>query len=646
MLQHGSGSRVALGAARLLAVAAVLAATVAVLLPVVTGGDWLPDLFRTPEPVAAPAFAVAGALLAGLPAARRLGWLLLGVGVSAGVYVLATSWSEWTGDGGVAGWARGWSWAPGLLLAVTVLPQVLPTGAPLAGPWRWPVAAALAVTAGTTLVLALPLQVRDPFDLPGYPALLAVLVAAALASLAVRVRRSDGVARRQLAWAAYGVVATVVTTFLTPGWGVSVAVLLVPAGLAVAAFRYRLYAIDVLVDRTLVAGVLFGLTALVYAAVVGWAGALLGERRGAAPFVAAFAVALAFAPARARVQRLVDRLLHGQRGEPYALLTRVDEALRTAAGPREALRAGVAAVAAGLRLRGAAVEVMLPGGAVVREVSGRSAPAVADVPLVLHGEEVGRLRAAPRAGAGALDPADHRLLAVLAGRLAAAAYALRLTGDLAESRERLVTAREEERRRLRRDLHDGLGPQLSAVVMTLDTAGSALRRGDGGRAARLVELAGTQAAGAVTDVRRLVHGLRPPALDDLGLLGALRAGAGVLPDGAPEVTVHGRGDLTGLSAALEVAVFRIAQEAVLNAVRHSGARAVEVSVCAEEEQVVVEVTDDGRGLVTGRPAGVGLSSMRERAAELGGRCDVGPADGGGTRVRALLPRAAVAEADA
>ncbi|MGY1740423.1 MULTISPECIES: ATP-binding protein [unclassified Blastococcus] len=644
MLQRPGGSRVALGAARLLAVAAVLSAATAVVLPVATGGDWLADLFRTPEPVAAPSFAVAGALLVGLPAARRLGWLLLAIGVSAAGYVLATSWSEWTGDGGMAGWLRGWSWAPALLLAVTVLPQVLPTGSPLPGPWRWTVGAALAVTAGTTLLLALPLDTGDPFELPGFPLLVAALVATGLASLAVRVRRSDGVARRQLAWAAYGVVATVATTFLTPGWGVSVAVLLVPAGLAVGAFRYRLYAIDVLVDRTLVAGLLFGLTALVYAAVVGWAGALLGERRDAAPFVAAFAVALAFAPARARVQRLVDRLLHGQRGEPYALLTRVDEALRTAADPREALHAGAAAIASGLRLRGAAVEVRLPGGGVVREEAGRAAPVAADVPLVLHGEQVGRLQAAPRAGAGALDPADDRLLAALAGRLAAAAYALRLTGDLAESRERLVTAREEERRRLRRDLHDGLGPQLSAVVMTLDTAGSALRRGDADRAGRLVALAGTQAAGAVDDVRRLVHGLRPPALDDLGLLGALRAGAGVLPDGAPEVTVSGDGDLAGLPAALEVAVFRIAQEAVLNAVRHARAGAVHVAVSASEEGVVVEVTDDGAGLSAGRTAGVGLASMRERAAELGGRCDVGPGPGGGTRVRATLPRPAAAEA--
>ncbi|SNS78437.1 Histidine kinase-, DNA gyrase B-, and HSP90-like ATPase [Geodermatophilus saharensis] len=638
MYRNRRGSRVALPAARLLAVCAVAATAAALALPVAAGGDWLPRLFRTPEPVAGPSFAVAGALLAGLPQARRLGWLLLAVGCSASAYVLATSWWAAAGQAGPAGWVRSWVWVPALLLVTTVLPQVVPSGRPLPGWWRVPHAAALALTALTTAALALPLGIGDPFGVPAFPVLLGALVAAGVASLVVRVRRADGVQRRQLAWAGYGVVAATAATFLAPWWGVSLAVLLVPAGLAVAAFRYRLYDIDVLVNRTVVGGVLLGLTALVYAAVVGWAGALLGDRRGWAPFLAAFAVALAFSPARLRVQRLVDRLLYGDRGDPYTLLTRVDAALGAAASPRQALRDGAAAVASGLRLRGAAVEVPLPGGAVVREEAGRVPADARRVPLALHGEPVGELLVAPRAAAAGLEPADDRVLADLAGRLAAAAYAVRLSGDLAESRERLVTAREEERRRLRRDLHDGLGPQLSAVVMTLDTAGSALRRDDPARAAALVAAAGTQAADAVADVRRLVHGLRPPTLDDLGLLGALRAGAAPLAERGPRVTVTGEGDLTGLPAAVEVAALRIAQEALHNAVRHAGARAVAIGVTAGADTVEVEVSDDGRGL-PGRPVpGVGLSSMRERAAELGGSCTVGPGDPTGTRVHAVLPR--------
>ncbi|MGY1601960.1 histidine kinase [Geodermatophilus sp. SYSU D00815] len=638
MLRAPGGSRAPVVGARLLAVAATTAAAVAVVLPLATGGTWLPDLFRTPESVVAPSFAVAGALLVGLPAARRLGWLLLAVGACAGAYALATSWAVLGGDDGVAGWLRGWTWAPGLLLVATVLPQVLPHGRPLPGRWRWPLAAALAVTVATTVLLALPGGRRDPFAHPVFVLALGALVALGIASVVVRVRRSDGAARRQLAWVAYGVGATIAATFLAPWWGVSLAVLLIPAGIAVAAFRYRLYDIDLLVDRTLVLAVLLGLTAAVYAAVVGWAGALLSDRRGAAPFLGAFAVALAFHPARVRVQRLVDRLLHGERGDPYALLTRVDAVLREAATPRQALREGAAAVAGGLRLRGAAVEVPLPDGSVVREGSGDLPAVAARVPLVLHGEPVGTLLAAPRAAAAALGPADERVLTDLAGRLAAAAYAVRLSGALEESRERLVTAREEERRRLRRDLHDGLGPQLSAVVMTLDTAASALRRQDPERAGTLLAAAGGQAAEAVSDVRRLVHGLRPPALDDLGLLGALRATTAPLADGGPAVTVTADGDLTGLPAALEVAVLRIVQEAVHNAVRHAGARTVDVTVRSGPHGVEVDVVDDGRGLARDRTPEVGLASMAERAAELGGSCAVGPGALGGTRVHAVLPR--------
>ncbi len=636
-------SRAALAVARLLALAATAAAAVAVALPLLTGGDWLADLFRTPEPVLAPSFAAAGALLVDTPAARRLGWLLVVVGLSAGGYVLATSWAYL--DGGGAGvWLRGWLWIPAFLLVTGVLPQVLPDGRPLPGWWRVPAGAAVLLTVATTLAVAVPGGPADPFAVPGFPAVLALVVLAGAASLAVRVRRADAVVRRQLAWVAYALVAAVVATFVAPWWLVALAVLLVPASIVVAALRYRLFAIDLIVDRTLVAGVLLAGTAVVYAAVVAWAGALLGERRGTAPFVAAFAVALAFHPAQTRVRRAVDRLLHGDRRDPLALLTHLDRALAAAAGPRQALREALAVAVDRLRLRGLSVQVDLPDGGTVVERSGEAGgdvdafDAPDAVPLVLHGQQVGTLLVVTRPGHAGREPLDERLLTGLAGRLAAAAYAVRLARDVEESRERLLTAREEERRRLRRDLHDGLGPQLSAVVMTLDTAASALRRDDGQRALALVGSAAGHARDAVTDVRRLVHGLRPPALDDLGLLGALRATAAGVSAGGPEVVVEGSGDVDSLPAALEVAVLRIAQEALLNAVRHAGASRVRVAVHAGADVVGLEVVDDGRGLPADRTAGVGLASMGERAAELGGSCAVGAAPDGGTRVHAVIPR--------
>jgi signal transduction histidine kinase len=636
-------SRAAVLAARLLAFAAAVSAAVAVALPLLTGGSWLADLFRTPEPVLAPSFAAAGALLVDTPAARRLGWLLVAVGLSAGGYVLSTSWA-YLGGGGAATWLRGWLWIPAFLLVTTVLPQVLPDGRPLPGRWRVPAAAAVVLTALTTLAVAVPRGPESPFAIPGFPVVLGVMIVAGAASLVVRVRRADAVVRRQLAWVAYALGAAVVVTFVGPWWLVALAVLLVPASIVVAALRYRLFAIDLIVDRTLVGAVLLAGTAVVYAAVVAWVGALLGERRGSAPFLAAFAVALAFHPAQTRVRRAVDRLLHGDRGDPLALLAHLDRALAAAAGPRQALREAAAVAVARLRLRGLSVEVDLPGGRGVVERAGdvddTAAPTV--LPLVLHGQPVGTLVVVPRQRAGSPDRVEERLLAGLAGRLAAAAYAVRLARDVEESRERLLAAREEERRRLRRDLHDGLGPQLSAVVMTLDTAGSAMRRGDGDRALALVGAAAGHAKDAVTDVRRLVHGLRPPALDDLGLLGALRASASALSEGGPDVVVEGSGDIGSLPAALEVAVLRIAQEALVNAVRHAGAARIRVDVRAGADEVELEVTDDGRGLPAQRVAGVGLASMTERAAELGGRCSVDRRASGGTRVRAVIPRPVVA----
>jgi signal transduction histidine kinase len=294
----------------------------------------------------------------------------------------------------------------------------------------------------------------------------------------------------------------------------------------------------------------------------------------------------------------------------------------------------VDAVATGLRLPGVAVEVDLPDGATAREAVGRLDERADTVPLTWQGRPVGRLTASPRAGEPALGALDQRLLADLAGPVAALGSALALSADLARSREQAVSAREEERRRVRRDLHDGLGPQLAGVVMMLDAARNAVGRDDD-RARSLLGTARQQAEDAVVDVRRLVHGLRPPALDDLGLVGALRAGA---PDVGPTVQVEATGELDDLPAALEVAAYRIVQESLLNAAKHAGASHALVRLDATPDEVVLEVSDDGCGIAPGAGGGVGLASMRERAAELGGTCTVVALPDRGTRVTARLPR--------
>jgi signal transduction histidine kinase len=266
------------------------------------------------------------------------------------------------------------------------------------------------------------------------------------------------------------------------------------------------------------------------------------------------------------------------------------------------------------------------------------------LPLVYGGETVGRLVVGPRAGEENFGPTERGLLEDLAHQVGASAHAalktdeaLRLSADLQHSRERLVEAREEERRRLRRDLHDGLGPQLSSQALTVDAALALMRRDPDAAEELLLELK-ADAQDAVADIRRLVYGLRPPALDDLGLLGALRESAAQYAAKGLSVSVEAPEGLPPLSAAVEVAAYRIAQEALTNVARHAEASACTVYLAIEKAGVLrVEVRDDGRGIPGHSPVGVGLTSMRERASELGGGLVVEALPGGGTRVSARLP---------
>jgi signal transduction histidine kinase len=209
--------------------------------------------------------------------------------------------------------------------------------------------------------------------------------------------------------------------------------------------------------------------------------------------------------------------------------------------------------------------------------------------------------------------------------------------ELQRSRENLVSAREEERRRLRRDLHDGVGPQLAALMLELETASDLVS--DNPEASVLIAKLSERAGEIVSDVRRSVHALRPPALDELGLVGALREGAMRYGPSGLRVSVEDSEELKHLPAAVEVACYRVVEEALVNVVRHARASNCSIRIRLDEEAgaLSVEVEDDGRGIRAHDKAGIGMISMRERTEELGGRCTVEPLPGGGTLVRALLP---------
>jgi signal transduction histidine kinase len=434
-----------------------------------------------------------------------------------------------------------------------------------------------------------------------------------------------------------------VGALLVPGdassTGLSVAVALTGAAVTIGILRPRAVDIDRLLGGTVVYGVLGVGVVLLDLAVLAAAGALLGDRFGErdATLLTLLLVAAVYVPLRAPLWRLVRRWVLGEREDPYRVVSGLAERLERSDGADEQLMAIAAAVAEAFRSPYVGVEVDSAGGGHLVAEHGSRPAAVRALPIAYRGEEVGRLLL-PRDGVRAhLVTRDERLLADVVRQAAAAARASSLAAQLQASRELLVAAREEERRRLRRDLHDGLGPSLGAVVLRIDTARNLVGR-DPAEADRLLRSARTDVAAALADVRRLVHDLRLPALDDLGLVGAVRQQAERLlaPRVATEVVAGAGTD--DLPAAVEVAAYRIASEALANVAKHASAATCRVELARDADAaLVVSVADDGTGIPPGAPAGVGLVSLRERAAELGGRCTVECPPSGGTVVRAILP---------
>jgi signal transduction histidine kinase len=257
------------------------------------------------------------------------------------------------------------------------------------------------------------------------------------------------------------------------------------------------------------------------------------------------------------------------------------------------------------------------------------------LPLLHDMEIVGQLIVEPRPAIDPLTAQEQALLINIAQRAGTAAHIVRLTNDLRRTRERLVLAREEERRRLRRNLHDSIGPTLAALNLKVGALRKLIGREPAAAALQMSELR-EQIRTVITDIRRVVYDLRPPALDELGMVPAIREQAAQFSTEGLQVTVETPDHLPALPAAVEVATYRIVLEALTNIARHAYARHGCIRLSLADE-LQIEVTDDGVGLPPQHRAGVGFTSMRERATELGGACVVEPVMGGGTRVLARLP---------
>jgi signal transduction histidine kinase len=477
-------------------------------------------------------------------------------------------------------------------------------------------------------------------------AAVALLVGVVAGAVAYR-RCADPLARARLRWVAGGGAVSVAVGLagwtvpglidgvqpLPPGaFGLSGLPFVV--GLAVALRRHRLFDIDRLVNRSLVYASVIAVLVGGYAGTVALLASVLGLSNAVAAALAATAAALVLAPLRAAAQGLVNRLMYGQRDDPAGVLADLGRRLQGVLQPDDVPATVVATVTGSLRVPFAALD-LADGDGTFRTVAARGRPAGPEHSEALAhlGEVVGCLRVSGRGPDDPLDPADLALLRSLAQQVGPAILAVRLHHDVLRSRAEVVSLREDERRRLRRDLHDGIGPSLAAIALK---AGLAARQVPDGSAHALLTEIVDETQSSIADVRRVVDALRPPALDELGLIAALRLRADAL-SGELAVGVRGPEERLVLPAAVETAAYRIALEAMTNAVRHGGGSTCEAVVERGADELVVTVQDDGRGLPDVRSPGVGLRSMRERAAELGGTLQLDGRPGGGTSVQARLP---------
>ncbi|MEU2347576.1 histidine kinase [Modestobacter sp. NPDC049651] len=622
--------------------------------------------------------AAAGAVVLTAQPRSVPGWVLAAGGLVWALDVVATAWLGWAVSSSPARPGASLAyWATNRVGVATLLPLPLllalyPTGRLPRGRWRGPVAAGLAVCCLLPVVLAVvPSQVAidraggdlpltsgldlDPTTLPlpaavARPLLDAVLPLAALGvlvatlSLVARHRAATGLERDRLRWLLWAGVVDVLVLALglvVPGVsgsvGLLVAVTVTSAATVVGLLRPRLVDVDALLGGTVVYGALGAGVVLLDALVVAGSDAVLGSRASErSAFVVVLLLAtVGYLPARSLLWRLARRLLVGHRDDPYRVVSQLADRLETAETAEEQLPAVAAAVATAFGVRYVGVEVQRTGGDRVLGEHGTRPADVDALDVAYRGEVVGRLLLPRRGLRARLSRRDERLLGDLVRQAVVATRTAELAAQLQAGREALVLAREEERRRIRRDLHDGLGPALGAVALRIDTARN-VAAGDPVRADELLRQARADAAAVLADVRRLVHDLRPPALDDVGLVGAVRQQAERLA--GPELRIEVAGDGVGdLPAAVEVAAYRIAAEALHNVRRHAAASRCAVLLAREPGGLRVEVSDDGAGIDPGRVSGVGLVSVRERAAELGGRCEVLCPEAGGTLVRAWLP---------
>lgn len=504
-----------------------------------------------------------------------------------------------------------------------------------------------------------------PWYLPRFIYLLVISgwVATGILALAYRYRDdSDAAQRRQIHWVVWGAAVStlglmlqiipqdfvfsgptrVVYDFVLYPLG-QFFKLLLPLSIGLAILRHRLWNIDLAINRVLVYGSLSALTMLGYLGTVFVLQALFRGLSG--PVISFFTtglVAILFEPLRQRLQRAVNRWMYGERDDPYVVLARLVGVLETTSSADEILPTIARTIGQALKIPYVAV-LLDQNGEEHRVASfGKAVDHLLSFPLVYHGETIGVLQLARRAPNEEFSGTDRRLIENIARQAGAAAQTVRLNTDLLRSRAQIVNEREDERLRIRRDLHDELGPVLASQGLKLAAVRHLLRT-QPEKAEKLLDDIIQQSQQTVMDIRRLVHGLRPPALDQLGLVEAVRDlirqndSDGLNGNGLTYDISALEAPLPKLPAAVEVNAYRIVLEALTNTARHAQAQYCAVKFEVEPDAFIVQIQDDGIGMPKDYRAGVGLRSMRSRAEEIGGTLRVEPAKPHGTHITARLP---------
>jgi signal transduction histidine kinase len=640
-----------------------------------TGWD-LPDVSGAAVYLAVP---VVGFVVASRRPGNRIGWLFLAAGLAKGLssfsrpyaaHALVVAPGSWPAGQALA-WLSDWIDLAGIpALALAIL--LFPTGRLRSRRWlpvAWFVAAASALVAAYAAALASrhwsrPLSTSASAETAAITPLAIVvtllMIAAVLASVTAvvaRFARSAGEERLQLKWFTTAAVFLVVT-FIITSVTTSDAALVVSdlaflgmfAAIAIAVLKYRLYDIDLVISKAVLYGCLVGFVTVVYVGLVAGVGTVVGgQSRPLLLAVAAAAVAVAFQPVRLRAERLANRAVYGRRATPYQVLSEFARRIGGAYASDEVLPHMARVVAAGTGAEQVVVWLRM-GGELVPGASAGSAPGPAPAPLpVSDGSEVppvpGGHVAVPVVHGGALlgvvslrmprgealRPAGRQLVADVASQAGPVLANAGLVEDLRASRQRLVTAQDQARRRLERDIHDGAQQDLVAVAIKLGLVEEAV--GDDSARQMLGELR-TEVAGALANLRDLARGIYPALLAGHGLAAALRAQANRSP-----VPVVIEADAIGrFSQDAEAAVYFCCLEALQNTAKHAGAASARVCLQARDGTLRFTVSDDGAGYdARTTPPGSGLRNMADRLAALGGGLDIRGAPGLGTTITGHVP---------